>query len=346
MGKNIAKSLFWYGLYTVSQTIIMFIIILIGLFQNRFNFFSSGDTDIITENLIEYINEITLPILIFTALIVCLVYLIFVLTKKKKVDLGHIEFDKFSFMAMTGINYNFILTIIIGIFTFFLTLLFPDIAEQIETANSSNAIINVHPFIISLLGTGILIPIMEEIVFRYGICGVIGRSNRTAGIVVSSIFFGLAHGNPIQVIYTMILGFVLAIVYTKYDNIWYPIITHITFNSLTVIAGAVGSEIITYILGIISIIATIIMICCNKEIKSLLKLPKIEKPVSQSNPQSIFVQGQYFPYPVQQNVVYQHPNLANIYNKYAIQQPIQQPIQYTNQNTQQNNINGGNQYVR
>ena len=355
MGKNIAKSLFWYGLYTISQMLITIIIICIDIFRGKFDFFSSGDSQQIADGLIEYINRVTLPTLIFTAIIVSVVYLIFVLTKKEKVDLAHIEFDKFSFMAITGISYNFVLTAIIGIFTFILTMLFSEVKEIIDTANSSNAIINTHPFLISLLGTGILVPIMEEIVFRYGICGILSRNNRTAGIIVSSVVFGLAHGNPIQVIYTMLLGFVLAIVYVKYDNIWYPIITHMTFNSLSVVAGTIGSDMITYILGPICILGMIIMICCNKEIRTILKLPKIEKPIQQP----VFIQGQYpqypqypvqnynFTQPMQQNIVYQNSDLYNICNKYAVQQPVQQPVQYTEKqiNNSQNNFNRGDSNV-
>ena len=85
MGKNIAKSLFWYGLYTISQMLITIIIICIDIFRGKFDFFSSGDSQQIADGLIEYINRVTLPTLIFTAIIVSVVYLIFVLTKKEKV---------------------------------------------------------------------------------------------------------------------------------------------------------------------------------------------------------------------------------------------------------------------
>ena len=53
--------------------------------------------------------------------------------------------------------------------------------------------------------------------------------------IISSLFFGIMHGNIIQGIYAAVLGFVFALILTKTDNIWYPIIIHMSINSSSTI---------------------------------------------------------------------------------------------------------------
>ena len=87
-----------------------------------------------------------------------------------------------------------------------------------------------------LLGTGILVPIMEEIIFRHGVHKTISQSNIVVGYIISALVFGIMHGNIIQGTYAAILGFIFAVVLTKTDNLWYPILMHMAINSSSTIA--------------------------------------------------------------------------------------------------------------
>ncbi|MEG1294677.1 MAG: type II CAAX endopeptidase family protein [Clostridium sp.] len=74
-------------------------------------------------------------------------------------------------------------------------------------------------------------PLIEECLFR----GVILRRLRyelddIAAIAWTSTVFGLLHGQIIWIMYAIILGMALGLVYVLYDSIYPPIILHMSFN--------------------------------------------------------------------------------------------------------------------
>ena len=79
----------------------------------------------------------------------------------------------------------------------------------------------------------IMAPIFEEIVFR-GIIqkGLINKGmNPATAIIISSVVFGLVHGNPWQFVGAVLLGCVLGFVYHKTKSLLLPILLH-AFNNL------------------------------------------------------------------------------------------------------------------
>lgn len=79
----------------------------------------------------------------------------------------------------------------------------------------------------------IMAPIFEEIVFR-GIIqkGLINKGTKPGvAIAISSIVFGLVHGNPWQFVGAVLLGSVLGFVYYKTKSLLLPILLH-AFNNL------------------------------------------------------------------------------------------------------------------
>ena len=79
----------------------------------------------------------------------------------------------------------------------------------------------------------IMAPIFEEIVFR-GIIqkGLINKGmNSATAIIISSVVFGLVHGNPWQFVGAVLLGCVLGLVYHKTKSLLLPVLLH-AFNNL------------------------------------------------------------------------------------------------------------------
>ena len=74
-------------------------------------------------------------------------------------------------------------------------------------------------------------PINEELLNRVVILGYLQKcySDRTS-IIYSSIIFALAHLHPGLYISSFLLGLVLAWVYIKWKNLWYPILLHMLIN--------------------------------------------------------------------------------------------------------------------
>lgn len=88
------------------------------------------------------------------------------------------------------------------------------------------------PIVITIICAGIIIPIVEEIIFRGLIFNRIKfQYNLTAAMLISSVVFGIYHGNIIQGIYATMLGVCLAYTYNKTKNILIPIFIHISANT-------------------------------------------------------------------------------------------------------------------
>jgi len=91
-------------------------------------------------------------------------------------------------------------------------------------------------FFITFMTTVFMAPILEELLFR----GLIYKRLRNickpfVAAIISSLAFGISHGNLVQFSYAFLAGMLLAYVYEKYKNIWAPIIFHFCANALSMI---------------------------------------------------------------------------------------------------------------
>lgn len=86
-------------------------------------------------------------------------------------------------------------------------------------------------FAVGLFLYGVISPLTEELVYR-GIA--YQRMKRAFGVLpamlFSAILFGALHGNPVQAVYGMLMGLLLAWVYEKNEGILAPIVVHMAAN--------------------------------------------------------------------------------------------------------------------
>ena len=91
---------------------------------------------------------------------------------------------------------------------------------------------------VELLGIGILVPVVEELIFR----GLAYKRMREyasplmAGIT-TSMLFAVFHGNLVQGVYAFLLGALLCYVYEKYHSFWAPVLLHAAANVISVLAS-------------------------------------------------------------------------------------------------------------
>ena len=95
--------------------------------------------------------------------------------------------------------------------------------------------------IYELLGSCLLIPIAEELLYR----GVVYKRLRllvgvTPAIVLSALLFGLMHVNLVQFLYAGILGLLLAFMLERTGRLYAPILGHIAANLVAVIRQETG----------------------------------------------------------------------------------------------------------
>ena len=94
-------------------------------------------------------------------------------------------------------------------------------------------------YVIALLGMLVLVgPFMEELVFRMGIQRHLmrHRMHPWVAIAVSSVIFGVIHGNPAQIPGAVLFGVVLGWLYWRSGTIWMPVAAH-AFNNLVGVAA-------------------------------------------------------------------------------------------------------------
>ncbi|CDD45591.1 cAAX amino terminal protease family protein [Clostridium sp. CAG:299] len=87
------------------------------------------------------------------------------------------------------------------------------------------------------LCSGCIIPFAEEFLFRramYGSLREIRRLGRTGALILSSLMFGLYHGQLLQGIYAGLLGCLLAFLYERKRTLAVPVIVHASANSAAV----------------------------------------------------------------------------------------------------------------
>jgi membrane protease YdiL (CAAX protease family) len=115
-------------------------------------------------------------------------------------------------------------------------------------------------FSITLIASGILAPIVEELTFRYCICKMCGCS-----IFISALIFGIAHMNLVQSTYAFIIGLVLGKIYTEDFNLLKPILVHIAINSSSIIFEYSNKE--------MRILEIILIIICSVRVFILERRP-------------------------------------------------------------------------
>lgn len=98
---------------------------------------------------------------------------------------------------------------------------------------------------LSLFIVSVLIPIIEEIIFRgFFYDAIMLISNDIFAIILSSIAFAVAHADLRQGLYALFAGLILAYVRYKYKNLIYTILLHLlmNFTSLVFVPSVLGIE--------------------------------------------------------------------------------------------------------
>ena len=168
------------------------------------------------------------------------------------------DYKKYEKQTNTKINY-FYLTIL-GII---LSLIYNVFAYYLNFVLKTSLFDNSNNIAITLLSTGILGPIIEELMFRGIIYNELkSKYSNMKSILITTIFFAIIHINIIQILYALIIGFILIFVYEKYNNIKAPIILHMASNITTTLFLLLlikNNLIINYGIFIFSLILLIIL---------------------------------------------------------------------------------------
>lgn len=137
---------------------------------------------------------------------------------------------------------------VVGIFMAFIA---QSIAIRVEYAlgiemgseNTQMIISIIEKVPLSMMVAAIIGPILEEIVFRKIIFGVLyEKMNFFFAALISSVIFALAHFEPEHVILYSAMGFTFAFLYVKTKRILVPIFAHVAMNTTVVLMQSIYKD--------------------------------------------------------------------------------------------------------
>ena len=132
--------------------------------------------------------------------------------------------------------------------------------------NGDTADLNIY---LAILSSGIIGPILEEMLFRYVFLNRLRNFFTTRNaILLSSLVFALLHGDIVTMIYAFIMGFIFAYVYVKYDNIKVSIMCHISANTIVIFLTSFNIWIL--LLGLFGVWISIYLILRDNKRKVLV----------------------------------------------------------------------------
>ncbi|MBQ6835476.1 MAG: CPBP family intramembrane metalloprotease [Clostridia bacterium] len=162
--------------------------------------------------------------------------------------------------VLVGIGGNFWTTVVMSsIFS----------QEAVEEYNAASSNMSVSASMMTLIGVAVLVPIMEEIVFR-GI--ILNRFSRVMpvemAIILQGLIFGLMHGDIIWITYAVFMGLVLGYIKVCTNSLKASIAMHMAYNIASPIGGMItysfmgtgNAELVLVLTGTILMISGLITI--------------------------------------------------------------------------------------
>ena len=117
-----------------------------------------------------------------------------------------------------------------------------------ETYQQLTEILYSAPMWFQLLGTGVIVPLCEELIFRGLMYNRIKDHLPVKwALLMSALAFGIGHGNLVQGIYGFALGYMMAYLYERTSKLWVPVLFHIVANSVSVLITESGIFDILYL---------------------------------------------------------------------------------------------------
>ena len=186
-----------------------------------------------------------------------------------QIEPSPIRVAAYTVAAFMGLN--FIISIIIGLsglekyFSY-------EIVEQI--ISSGNAMVRILTIVVAA-------PVIEELCFRGIILNrLLSWLPLWLAVVIQALLFGIAHLNPVQGLYTFVIGLALGWLFIRYRKLWLCMAGHFAFNLPSTLGSLMDEGVSNILLG--SILLPVFILCAAG-IYLLLKHPAAQ-PVEVTQP--------------------------------------------------------------
>ncbi len=239
--KQLGKAVCYFLLFLISQNLIATVYQVIYAFKAGVDAAMTGaplDNMALVEGMVNYTYENMTAIIFISGCFTVLCLWLFFLIRKKNV-LKETHITKF---APKYIPVLTVLGIAIQVFFSFGTAFLPEeiLIDYMEDYNQKLGTFSV----MSVLAQVVAAPVVEEIIFRGLMVSRMKKAMPTwVAVLISSIAFGLVHGQIFWMTYAFLLGILLAAIAIKTDSILTTIILHAAINGAGVIMSLMTFDI-------------------------------------------------------------------------------------------------------
>lgn len=225
------------------------------------------DPNVLAEEMTQYVLKQSNMITIIAGCLTLFVLWIFFLIRKKKliheVNIAAISGKQAAYIIVLGIALSTVVCAVLA--------LLPE--AWLEAYAEQSQYMVGESVIIMIIANMIVAPVVEEVVVRGLMLSRLKKGMPVVwAVVISSVLFGLAHGQILWITYAALLGVVLAVVALKTESLVGSILLHMTFNVFGTVVPIVFS-------GFTSTGAIVAMVVVGAVISvvSLTGLLKLEK---------------------------------------------------------------------
>jgi uncharacterized protein len=129
------------------------------------------------------------------------------------------------------------ITVLIGILLNFIITNLPITANSVNY-NSAKDTLQDGSLLIKILVTVVIVPILEETLYRGIIAGQLNiMYGEFVAIIISALLFGIMHANIVQFIYAFLVGLPMGYTYVKTKKLWTTILSHSLLNLIVLIVS-------------------------------------------------------------------------------------------------------------
>ena len=223
----------------------------------------------------ELINSVAIPLTLLCNAIFLLVVAVFYDCMKVRRSFGEricaspLNLKAMPFILCLGVTAMFTVNLVIGLIPF------PE--SWLKMLEENSDMITSSSMLMQVVCVGIVGPVAEEVLFR-GLMLTALKKNMPSwiAIIISSVIFGIMHGNPIGIIYATAMGILMGWIFHRTGSILASCIFHIVYNTVSLFAGYISET----ALGLITVISLGIFIVC---IIALAIIPPAKKNEESQN---------------------------------------------------------------
>ncbi len=241
---GLLKALGYFGIYFGLQTLVMVVYSVVGIIPIAMKYSLGGQNVFEPEVFAQYMEEAmqvvaesAMPSVIISGILtIGILWLIFVCRKKnfaKEIGLRKLRPAVIAPLVLMGLSLNVVTGLVLS--------LVPE--EWMSAYEASSSLIMTDNMVLMTLGTVIMAPLIEEIIFRgLGYTRMKKGMPTAVAVILSSALFGVAHGQWLWMLYAFAFGLVLVWVFERTKSLLGNILLHLSYNGCAMLQMLIPAD--------------------------------------------------------------------------------------------------------